>query len=119
MPPVAKTWMPARCAAQAVVATVVAPSSLRATTIGRSRRLTLRTFGAVARCSICAAAQPDDDLARDDADRGRRRAALAHDLLQPQRQPQVVRVGQAVGDDGGFEGYKPCWISGQISLRRR
>ena len=58
MPPVANTWMPARCAAQAVVATVVAPSSLRATTIGRSRRLTLRTFGAVARCSICAWLSP-------------------------------------------------------------
>ena len=43
MPPVAKTWTPARCAAQAVVETVVAPSSLPATTMGRSRRETLRT----------------------------------------------------------------------------
>ena len=39
------------------------------------------------------AAQTDDDLAGDDADRGRRCAALADDLLQSQRQPQVVRVG--------------------------
>ena len=43
MPPVAKTWMPAIFARIIVVATVVAPVSFCATTIGRSRRLTLST----------------------------------------------------------------------------
>jgi hypothetical protein len=58
MPPVAKTLTPAWCAAQVVVATVVAPSSRRATTTGRSRRETLRTSFAVARCSIWARSSP-------------------------------------------------------------
>ena len=43
MPPVAKTRMPARLARIIVVATVVAPVSFPATTIGRSLRLTLST----------------------------------------------------------------------------
>jgi len=43
MPPVAITSMPARAATHIVAATVVAPSSPRATAIARSRRLTLRT----------------------------------------------------------------------------
>ena len=41
MPPVAPTTIPARCAAQIVLETVVAPRSPEATAMGRSRRATL------------------------------------------------------------------------------
>jgi hypothetical protein len=60
MPPVANTRMPARCATIIVPATVVAPSSPRATAIGRSRREHLRTApaGRVASRSISARVRP-------------------------------------------------------------
>ena len=49
MPPVANTRMPASAATIIVAATVVAPLASRATTSGRSRRLTLANGGPVAR----------------------------------------------------------------------
>ncbi len=75
---------------QAVVAAPAAPSSLRATTIGRSRRLTLRTVGII-----------DGEI--------------VVGLSRAQRQAEVVGVGQAVGDDGGFEGDAR---SGGLSLEQ-
>ena len=43
-----------------------------------------------------AAIQADNNLATDDADGGRRRAARANDLFQAQGELDVVRIGQAV-----------------------
>ncbi len=58
MPPVAKTRMPAQCAAIMVPATVVAPSRFWLTTAGKSRRLTFHTPSARARCSSSAWLSP-------------------------------------------------------------
>ncbi len=59
MPPVANTWIPARCAMIIVVATVVAPSAPRATSTGRSRREAFVTAGPVLpRYSISSAVSP-------------------------------------------------------------
>jgi hypothetical protein len=72
--------MPARCAAQAVVATVVAPSSLRA---NDDRQVTAADLADIFRGGQVldlGLAQPYDDLASDDADCGRSRAMVADDL---------------------------------------
>ena len=58
-PPVTNTAMPARAASSMVADTVVAPSSWRAMTSGRSRRDTLRTAcPARASASSCAGVRP-------------------------------------------------------------
>ena len=59
MPPVAKIFMPAMCAIIIVVVTVVAPSSPRAMSTGRSRRLALATsWPFLPRCSISSGESP-------------------------------------------------------------
>ena len=62
-----------------------------------------------------AAIQPDDDLAGDDADGGRGRAARADDLLQAQGELDVVRIGQPVRDHGGFQRDRGvCQVVGNV-----
>ncbi len=108
MPPVAKTSMPAWCAIHMVAATVVAPSNLRATAMGRSRRLTLRTFAAVARCIISASSSPATSSPPNDARAGARlRAVVAHHGLHVPRQRQVLRIRQAMRDDRGLRPRRP------------
>ena len=80
MPPVAKTWMPAMFARIIVVATVVAPVSFCATTIGKSRRLTLSTPFASHMRTSSSSVRPRE-AAVDDRHRRRNRALLADDLL--------------------------------------
>ena len=58
IPPVAKTAMPARCAAIIVAATVVAPSRPVAAAAARSRRLTFMTPDPVASRSTSARSRP-------------------------------------------------------------
>ena len=79
MPPVAKTGMPASAATIIVAATVVAPVPPQATTMGRSRRLTLATFvPSRARRSIASCARPAFKPSFDDRDRRGNAAFAAH-----------------------------------------
>jgi hypothetical protein len=53
-------------------------------------------------------AQADDQLAFQYADRRRPRPVLAHDALHIAGKLEVLRAGEAVGEDGGFEGEERC-----------
>ena len=101
MPPVANTLIPTPAAAWSVVATVVPASAPRRGQRGEvpERGFFYVTSGEVLEFVL---AQPHHEVAPNKSDRGRNRARGLDDPLEPLRERQIVRAGQAVRDDGGL-----------------
>ena len=105
MPPVANTRIPAWCATIIVPATVVDASSRRATAIGRSRRLHLRTLpnGRDASRSISSGDTPTVMAPREHSDCRGNGASLAHRPLHCECGFGIRRPRQAVRDQRRLE----------------
>ena len=115
----------ARCE---VAATVAAPWPAGATTVARSRTLTLATSSALAIGVEGVVVEPDPHDTGDDRDGRRDGAGAPHRLLDLPRDREVVGAGQAVADDRRLEGdhrlrhaaaRPPPPVPGRSSRRRR
>ena len=105
MPPVAKTRIPAACAAIIVADTVVAaqpPRAIAALRLGRAAFIT-EPRSAVARACSAAVVEADEQASVVDRDRGGHGAGLAHRRLRRASRPRGCPGSQAVADQRGLE----------------
>ena len=101
----AKTRIPAACAAIIVAETVVAAQPPRASAAAevRAGRLQDVPRSAVARASSSSSVKPDEEPAVADRDGRRNGARLADRCFGRARDLEVVRIREAVADERGLE----------------